>query len=85
MRVQVETYVDEGGAERLRRFYLDSRVIEVADNIDQWHGADYRYVKVRGSDGNIYILRHSEVRAEWDLTMYQRVQPQDAPTTVAML
>ena len=45
MQVQVETYVDEVGAEKLRRFRLDSRVIEVADNIDQWHGADYRYVK----------------------------------------
>ena len=33
MQVQVETYMDEGGAERLRRFCLDSRVIEVADNM----------------------------------------------------
>jgi hypothetical protein len=72
MQVQVETYVDEGGAERLRRFRLDSRVIEVAENIDQWRGADYRYVKVRGRDGDVYILRHNEIRAEWELTMYQR-------------
>jgi hypothetical protein len=80
MQVQVETYVDEVGAEKLRRFRLDSRVIEVADNIDQWHGADYRYVKVSSSDGNIYILRHSEIRAEWELTMYQRTQSQDGRT-----
>ena len=78
MLVQVETYVDEGGAEKLRRFRLYSRVVEVADNIDQWHGADYRYVKVRGSDGNVYVLRHDEVRAEWELTMYQRSQSQGA-------
>ena len=50
MQVQVETYVDEGGAEKLRRFRLDSRVVEVADNIDQWYGADYRYVKVKGGE-----------------------------------
>ncbi len=61
MQVQVETYVDEGGVEKLRRFHLDSRVVEVAENIDQWHGPDYRYVKVRGSDGNVYILRLNEV------------------------
>ena len=79
MQVQVETYVDEGGAEKLRRFRLDSRVVEVADNIDQWCGADYRYVKVKGSDGNVYILRHNEIRAEWELTMYQRSQLQGAP------
>jgi hypothetical protein len=77
-QVQVETYVDEGGADKLRRFRLDSRVVEVADNIDQWYGADYRYVKVRGSDGNVYILRFNEVRAEWELTMYQRSQSQGA-------
>jgi len=79
MQVQVETYVDEGGAEKLRRFRLDSRVVEVADNIDQWCGADYRYVKVKGSDGNVYILRQDGNRAEWELTMYQRSQSQDTP------
>lgn len=71
MQVRVETYVDEGGVEKLRRFRFDSRVIDVADNIDQWHGAGYRYVKVRGHDGSVYILRHHEIRAEWELTMYQ--------------
>jgi hypothetical protein len=76
MQVQVETYVDESGVEKVRRFRLDSRIVEVADNIDQWHGADYRYLKVRGNDGNLYILRLNEARAEWELTMYQRTQPE---------
>lgn len=78
MQVQVETYVDEGSAEKLRRFRLDSRVVEVAENIDEWYGADYRYVKIKGSDGNVYILRHNEIRAEWELTMYQHSQSQGA-------
>lgn len=78
MQVQVETYVDEGSAEKLRRFRLDSRVVEVAENIDEWYGADYRYVKIKGSDGNVYILRHNEIRAEWGLTMYQHSQSQGA-------
>jgi hypothetical protein len=78
MQVHVETYVDEGGAEKLRRFRLDSRVVEVAENIDEWYGADYRYVKVKGSDGNVYILRHNEIRAEWELTMYQHSKSQGA-------
>ena len=79
MKVQVETYVDESGVAKLRRFHLDSRVIEVTENIDQWYGADYRYVKVRGSDRNVYILRLNEVRAEWELTMFQRSPSQGAP------
>jgi hypothetical protein len=74
MQVHVETYVDAGGADKLSRFRLDGRVVEVADNIDQWHGADHHYVKVRGSDGDVYILRHNEIRDAWELTMYQRSQ-----------
>jgi hypothetical protein len=77
MQIQVETYVDERGTEKLRRFRFDGRAVEVIDNIDQWHGADYRYVKVRGSDGGLYILRHNEERASWELTMYQRAYGTD--------
>ncbi|MCA1409347.1 hypothetical protein I6F26_19635 [Ensifer sp. IC3342] len=72
MQVHVETYMEEGGAEKLRRFYLNGRQIEVTENIDQWHGADYRYFKVKGSDGNVYIFHRDDVSTEWALTMYQR-------------
>ena len=72
MEIRVETYVDEDGVEKLRRFRFDSREIEVAENIDQWHGADYRYFKVRASDGTAYILRLNDLRADWELTMYRR-------------
>ena len=77
MQLRVETYLVECGAEKLRRFRFDDRAVEVADIIDQWHGADYRYVKIRGSDGDLYILRHDETRAIWELTMYQRSESQD--------
>ena len=71
MEIRVETYVDEDGVEKLRRFRLDDREIDVAENIDQWHGADYRYFKVRASDDSAYILRVSDDQAFWELTMYQ--------------
>ena len=69
MQLLVETYLD-GGVEKLRRIRFDARRIEITDNIDQWHGADYRYFKVRGSDGNLYMVRYDEIRAAWELTMY---------------
>jgi hypothetical protein len=81
VQVHVETYMDDGGAEKLSRFRLDGRLVEVADNIDQWHGADYRYVKVKDSDGDAYILRHNEIRHVWELTMYQRSQPELLPSS----
>jgi hypothetical protein len=72
MKIQVETHVEQGGAETLRRLHIDGRLVEVSDQIDQWHGADYRYVKVRTNSGDTYILRYDKLRDEWTLTMYQR-------------
>jgi hypothetical protein len=72
MQIRVETYVEEDGVEKLRRFRFDSREIEVAENVDQWHGADYRYFTVRASDGTAYILRLNDLQADWELTMCQR-------------
>lgn len=82
MQVQVETYVDDAGVEKILRFRLDSRLVEVADNIDQWHGVDYRYFKVRDSDGNVYILRYHEVPSEWELTLYQSMRSQNGPANI---
>ena len=55
-----------GGASRLG---WGGRRIDVVEMIDQWYGADYRYVKIKGSDGGIYILRFDEIRDEWALIM----------------
>jgi hypothetical protein len=72
MRVHVESYPDRHAADAPKRFWLHGRDIEVIDNIDQWHGPDYRYFKLKGEDGNLYILRLDEARAEWELIMFQR-------------
>jgi hypothetical protein len=79
MQIRVETYVGYGGVEMPRRFRLDEREIEVSDTLDQWPGHDYRYFKVRGDDGNLYVLRRDESRAEWELIMFQRAKLQTAP------
>jgi hypothetical protein len=71
MRVQVESVADDRGVEMPRRFHLAGREVEIIESDDQWHGADYRYFKVKGDDGNVYILRFDETRCEWDLTMFQ--------------
>jgi hypothetical protein len=71
MRIEVESYAGYGGIEMPRRFRLDGRDVEVIENVDQWHGPDYRYFKVKGEDGNVYILRLDEGCSEWELTMFQ--------------
>ena len=76
MQIRVETYEGHGGVEMLRRFYLDGREIEVTANLDQWHGYDHRYVKVKGADGNLYVLRYDDGHADWDLIMFQSEESQ---------
>jgi hypothetical protein len=56
-----------------KRFRLDGREVEIAENIDRWHGEGYSYFKVKGDDGNLYILRLDE-QIGWELTMFQSPQ-----------
>ncbi|HEY6995589.1 MAG TPA: hypothetical protein VH397_17930 [Xanthobacteraceae bacterium] len=74
MRVQVESVADSRGVETPRRFHLGGRKVDIVESDDQWHGADYRYFKVKGDDGNVYILRVDEPSGAWELTMFRRPQ-----------
>jgi hypothetical protein len=71
MQVQVEHCAGHLGVEMPVRFRFDARQVEIVENIDQWYGPDYCYFKIKGNDGNLYILRFDEGRAEWELTMFQ--------------
>jgi hypothetical protein len=42
----------------------------IVEVIDQWYGPGYRYVKVKGYDRNVYILRFDQIRDSWDLIMF---------------
>ncbi|MCZ7594132.1 MAG: hypothetical protein M5U16_03860 [Hyphomicrobium sp.] len=84
MRVRVETYAGYGGVEMPSRIFFDERCIEVAENLDQWHGPDYRYFKLKGDDDSLYILRLDESRAEWDLTLFQRPHTEDGATLTSV-
>jgi hypothetical protein len=71
MQVQVERCAGHFGIEMPVRFRFDAREVEIVENIDQWYGPDYCYFKIKGNDGNLYILRFDERRAEWEMTMFQ--------------
>ena len=58
-----------------RRLQLGARVIEVAEILDRWFGNDHRYVKLRGGDGRLYIIRHDVPSGRWELTLYDRRGP----------
>lgn len=70
IEIKVECYAGHRADQRPQRFTLGQRLIEVKEIIDQWHGVDYRYFKLRGGDGGVYILRHDEAADRWELTMF---------------
>ena len=63
---------DSGGRadESPRAFSLGARRVVVAEEIDRWLDPRHRYFKVRGDDGDIYILRHDVPSDGWELILF---------------
>ena len=72
LTVSVECYAGHRGEETPRAFQLGDRRIAVLEVLDQWLAPDHRYFKLRGDDGDIYILRHDVTAEKWDLTLFGR-------------
>jgi hypothetical protein len=71
VHIRVDSYAGHHGVETPQRLRFDSREVDVVENLDQWDGPNYRYFKLQGDDGNIYILRSDDVGADWELVMFQ--------------
>lgn len=61
---------EAGRPDEPRRLHLGSRAVDVLEILDRWPGADHLYVKLKGADGALYILRHDAARAIWELVLY---------------
>jgi hypothetical protein len=72
VQIEVDSEADDTGIKKPTRIRLNGRVVAIVEAIDRWPGGDYCYFKVRGDDGNLYILRLNEARDSWELTMFQR-------------
>jgi hypothetical protein len=66
-----------------RSLYWNERRIDIVEIIDHWHGADYRYVKVKDNDGDLYVLRFNERLNEWALIMFVSARGQVLATQTA--
>jgi hypothetical protein len=71
-RIGVECYAGYKGEQTPRTLVLGPRRITVVDVLDQWLAPDHRYFKVRGEDGDTYIVRQDVSSNEWTLTVFQR-------------
>ena len=74
MLIRVECYSGYRGEEEPRALWLGERRIEVIELLDRWLSPEHRYFKVKGEDGDTYILRYDEIRHEWTLGAYFRTQ-----------
>jgi hypothetical protein len=72
MRVDVMTGVGPDGEREPVEFVLGARQVAVELIVDRWLGSGYRYFKLLGRDGALYILRYDETSGEWELTFFER-------------
>ena len=70
--LRVECYAGHRGEETPRAIYIDERRVGVDEVLDRWLSPNHRYFKVRGDDGDVYIVRHDSHANSWELTMFAR-------------
>jgi hypothetical protein len=82
--LRVESGADRAGQAIPRRFYLGSRPVQVDEVIDRWLGDDRSYYKVRGDDGDVYILLREwaaeRAQEHWELTLFTSASLDAAPS-----
>jgi hypothetical protein len=66
--LQVECYAGHRGEETPRMLLVDDRKIFVEEVLDRWQGPDHRYFKLKGDDGEVYIIRQDTAAGIWELT-----------------
>jgi hypothetical protein len=71
LAIGVESYAGHRGEQTPRTLIFGDRRIAVAEVVDAWLAPDYRYFKLRGTDGDTYLVRHDERAAIWELTMFR--------------
>jgi len=71
MKVRVLCYEGYRAEETPGAFLLGERRVEVVRILDRWRGEEHEYVKLDGSDGVRYILRHDRPKDEWEIQMME--------------
>ena len=71
LSVNVECYAGHRGEQTPRTLILGDRRIAVAEVLDVWLAPENRYFKLKGADGDTYLVRHDEQTGIWELTMFR--------------
>lgn len=71
LSIGVECYAGHRGEQTPRTLILGNRRIIVSEVLDAWLAPEHRYFKLKGEDGNTYLVRHDARSGIWELTMFQ--------------
>jgi hypothetical protein len=71
LSIAVECYAGHRGEQTPRALTIGDRRIAVAQVLDAWLGPDHRYFKVKGADGDTYLIRHDQQSDTWELTLFR--------------
>jgi len=69
--IDVECYAGHRGEQTPRTLVVGNRRIDVTEVVDAWLAPEYRYFKLRGADGNTYLVRNDERSGTWELTLFR--------------
>jgi len=75
LTIGVECYAGHRGEQTPRTLILGDRRIVVTEVLDSWLAPDHRYFKLKGADGDTYLVRHDERSDRWELTMFRASSP----------
>lgn len=71
LTIGVECYAGHRGEQTPRTLIIGDRRIGVTEVVDAWLAPDHRYFKLKGEDGDTYLVRHDERSGAWELTMFR--------------
>jgi hypothetical protein len=75
LTIGVECYAGHRGEQTPRTLIHGDRRIVVTEVLDAWLAPDHRYFKLKGADGDTYLVRHDERSDTWELTMFRASWP----------
>ena len=70
--LRVECYAGHSGEAIPRVLYVGERKVFVEQVLDAWLGPDHRYFKLKGDDGDVYIIQQETASGTWELTLFRR-------------
>lgn len=65
--IEVSSIDGYQGGETPRSFVLGERTVPITEILDRWYEPDGSYYRVRGGDGDLYIIWHNVGMDFWEL------------------